>query len=81
MTQIVFTTRDGKAWSMDWWFSKKAQLQTMISMEINEVEYSPKCVVVVYMLAIICSLESQRSRRSRDIYSTYLTIGNLKISD
>jgi hypothetical protein len=25
-TQVVSTTRNGKAWSMDWWSSKKAQL-------------------------------------------------------
>jgi hypothetical protein len=33
---------------MDWWFSKKAQLQMMISMERDVVEFSRKWMCVLH---------------------------------
>jgi len=41
-THVVSTTRGGKARSMDWWSSEKAQLQMTTSRERDAVKYSPK---------------------------------------
>jgi hypothetical protein len=53
MVQVVFTMRGGTTWSMDWGSLEKAQVQNMISMERDVVDYSPKWMGVIYFLATI----------------------------
>jgi hypothetical protein len=45
---VISTTSSGMAWSMDWGSSKKAQLQTTISIEIDVVDYSSKWMGAIY---------------------------------
>jgi hypothetical protein len=55
---------------MDWGSSKKAQLQMMISMKRDAVDYSPSYMGVIYFSTIICGLELKRSKWNMDFYST-----------
>jgi hypothetical protein len=56
--------------SMDWGFSEKAQLQPMISMEGDVVDYLSERMDVVYFSTAICGLESKKSKQSRDFCCT-----------
>ncbi len=55
---FVSTTRGGKVWNMDWWSSKKAQLQTTISIKKYATKYSPKWMGAIYFSTTIYGSKS-----------------------
>jgi hypothetical protein len=50
----------------------------MVFIEKDVVEYSPKWMGAIYFSTRIHGLESQRSKQSKDFYSTWSIVKNVK---